>query len=111
MKRKKKAPISFELFKECMEALVKENQYIDQCNKLDIHIFENLYCGSMLVKLMDTLFGGFDNVDWWCYEKDYGKRKDMDVILSDGTIIPSETIEDLYKLICFCADCECILDE
>ncbi len=107
--RKKDAPVSFEQFKACIESIKEENEYVGKCSELGLYIFENLHCEYALVKLLDSLFGGYENVDWWCYEKDYGSRADLDVTIN-GTVVPTETVKDLYKLVCDMHECECVID-
>ena len=109
MKKKRPAPINFNSFKKCMDAIIDENEYVAECSRLNINFFEKLHCEFVLVQLLDQLFGGYGNVEWWCYEKDFGRREEMKVTLHDGTVIPTETVEDLYKFLCFSCEYECNL--
>lgn len=107
--REKEAPVSFEQFKASIRTIKKENEYMGKCSELGLYIFKNLHCEYALVKLLDSLFGGYDKVGWWFYEKDYGSRADLDVTIN-GTVVPTETVEDLYKLVCDMHEYECVID-
>jgi len=49
----------------------------------------------MLEKLMDDKW---NNISWWIYEKDWGRKKNFDY-KNKGKIIPTKTIKNLYDLI------------
>ena len=39
-----------------------------------------------------------DVISWWIYEKDFGRRTDLNMFKKDTEeIIPSNTIEDIYR--------------
>ena len=53
---------------------------------------------TVIGHLIGSIYGkdGSDTFDWWCYEKEWGTRKDITMTDSDNNVM-CETIEDLHQ--------------
>ena len=54
------------------------------------------------IELLEKLSGDrYEYISWWCFEKDFGRRVDINVYERKGEdqIVPTDTAEDLYDLI------------
>lgn len=71
---------------ECLHTNVLEQDWIEYSNVLF----------SKTISLIFTE-AGEDDIDWWLYEKQQDSTLNMKA--KDGTIIPTETIEDLWELV------------
>jgi len=55
---------------------------------------EALKCDDILETIDKELD---DTLEWFCFEKEFGERKDLVMRNADNTIIPSDTIEDIWN--------------
>jgi hypothetical protein len=72
---------------------------LNKLNELDIdfgELFEPLY--SIISHLIGSIYGceGLDVFNWWCFDKEYGIRKDITMKSKNGKIL-CETIEELHQ--------------
>mgnify|MGYP000065486350 FL=1 len=53
-----------------------------------------------IIKVISDIVGD-DNewIEWYIYEKEWGTKEDMEVTDVNNNVVPSETLEDLWKLI------------
>lgn len=58
-------------------------------------------CISLLEKLVNDKF---QTISWWVYEKDFGKRKDINIKINNKTI-QLNTPEELYDYLIKDIDC------
>lgn len=66
-------------------------------------------CGDKLVEAisLDEIISAISDIigdneywiEWYIYEKEWGTKEDVGVADADNNIIPSETLEDLWRLI------------
>lgn len=91
--------INFEVFKEIIEKLESSQERCRAVNRygIDLVNFED-ELQSVISMLIGSIYGneGLETFDWWCYEKDWGKRKDLHMTDSEGNLL-CETIEDLHE--------------
>lgn len=53
-----------------------------------------------IIKTISEIIGDDENwIEWYVYEKEWGIKEDMEVIDENNNVVPSETLEDLWKLI------------
>lgn len=102
--------ISFEQFKSILEKIrdIKdaETQVNNICRNLNYKYKEYAQAGylpnmsSDIITLLEIVLD--DKGEWisyWCWEKDFGRRTDLNVYESDGTVIPMTTIEELWAFL------------
>ncbi|MFM2009861.1 MAG: hypothetical protein RLZZ479_251 [Bacteroidota bacterium] len=91
--------MNLEVFKEVVECLKKQEELFDAFYKLGI---DSLNFIEPLQKANSHLIGavygkeGKDIFEWWCYDKKWGTRKDLQAFDADGKVI-CESIEDLWQ--------------
>ena len=100
-----------ELFIESIEAIKKQMEHDDKFAKFIGEAFPEAHKGTLtpdnqflynaLIKVLQNAF--YDEykhswIEYFIYEKDFGKRKDLKVKKA-GEIIPLDTPEDLYNLL------------
>jgi len=91
--------MNFETFAEIV-ALLKEQSNKEQASYdagIDLINF-NDPIHAAVSHLIGTIYGtdGKDVFDWWCYEKDWGARKDLIMTEVDGTEV-CQTLVDLHE--------------
>lgn len=64
-------------------------------NYFSLSKYESLFLNTMIEAMDDT--NGY--IEWWIYEKDWGKNKKMKVYDENEVELNSKTITDLYYLI------------
>ena len=53
-----------------------------------------------IIKTISEIIGDDENwIEWYVYEKEWGIKEDIEVTDVNNNIVPSETLEDLWKLI------------
>lgn len=53
-----------------------------------------------IIKSVADIVGDDDGwIEWYIYEKEWGTKEDMEVTDINNNVVPSETLEDLWKLI------------
>ena len=90
--------MKFEIFAEIV-SLLKEQSNKEQAAYdagIDLINFNDPIHG-VTSHLIGTIYGseGKDVFDWWCYEKDWGARKDLTMQEADGTEV-CQTLVDLH---------------
>lgn len=90
--------MKFEVFAEIV-ALIKEQsdkEHLAHQTGIDLLEFNNPI-HTAVSHLIGTIYGpeGKDVFDWWCYEKDWGARKDLVMTEADGTEV-CQTLVDLH---------------
>lgn len=91
--------MKLELFKEIVSLLKKQSDDDIAVYKLGIDMINfNDNISSVVSHLIGAYYGveGKETFDWWCYEKDWGKRKDFDMTDADGNIL-CKTIKELHQ--------------
>jgi len=91
--------INFDVFKEIIEKLESSQERCRAINHhgIDLTNFED-ELQSVISMLIGSIYGkeGLETFEWWCYEKDWGKRKETHMSDSDGNLL-CETIKDLHE--------------
>lgn len=108
-----KAPIDFKTFKIIVKTLIEDDEYVSQCARLHINIFEKLHSEDLLVNLVDRLFTPddadkpYDVFSWWCFETDFGRDESM-AWYEDENEVRHElnSIEQIYKYLCENLGCD-----
>lgn len=91
--------MKIEVFKEIVELLKKQNEKDSAVYTLNIDLTEfNSPLQTVISHLIGSIYGreGLDTFDWWCCDKEWGTRTDLEFKLDDGTIL-CETIDDLHQ--------------
>lgn len=91
--------INFEVFKEIIFKLKSsQERFRAVCYYgIDLGNFED-ELQSVVSMLIGSIYGkeGLETFNWWCYEKEWGTRKDLRMTDSSGNVL-CETIEDLHE--------------
>jgi len=90
--------MKLEVFKETINRLKEQNESIDRAYKAGIDLINFLDpIESAVSHLIGSIYGieGKEVFDWWCYEKEWGTRKDFNMTDREGNVM-CETIEDLH---------------
>lgn len=90
--------MKLEVFKEIIALLQEQEHKIDKAYKAEVDLVNFIDPISTVVGLLiGSAFGkdSKETFDWWCYEKEWGTRKDLTMTTADGTAL-CETIEELY---------------
>jgi hypothetical protein len=91
--------MKLEVFKEIIRLLKEQNEKDHTLYKLGLDLIEfTSPLESVISHLISSIYGkdGKETFDWWCYEKEWGSRKDLTMTDKDGIVI-CETVEDLYE--------------
>ena len=91
--------MNFEVFKEVVRLLKEHDEKVNAAYKLNVDLTN--FCdpvSTVVGHLIGSIYGkeGKETFDWWCYEKEWGTRKDLDMRNSDGELL-CDTIEDLHQ--------------
>ena len=91
--------MDIEVFKRVVELLkyAQEKDLAVYKLGIDLDNFNEDY-QEVIGHLIGAYYGsdGKDTFEWWCYDKEFGERKDLAMTNSDGVEI-CETIEDLHQ--------------
>lgn len=53
-----------------------------------------------IIKVIADIVGDDESwIEWYIYEKEWGTKEDMEVTDVNNNVVPSETLEDLWRLI------------
>jgi len=90
--------MTIKVFKEVVKLLKEQNDAIDAAYAAGVDLVN--FCdpvSSAASHMIGALYGieGRETFDWWCYEKEWGTRKDMQMTDVDGTVL-CETVEQLF---------------
>ena len=87
-------------FVNAIMALKRDDNYVDECAKLTINIFEHLEAADVAVRLLETIMNDDgEYISWWMYEKDWGQNDDLNVYDESDNIIELTTPEQLYDFL------------
>lgn len=88
-----------EVFKEVVRLLKDQNEKINSAYKSGVDLI-NFFdpISSAVSHLIGSIYGkeGKETFDWWCYDKEWGTRKDLEMRNSEGDLV-CDTIEDLHQ--------------
>ena len=90
--------MKIKVFKEIVVKLKEQDEILDRVYKTGIDLTNLLDpLQSVVSHLIGSIYGkeGLDTFDWWCYEKEWGTRKDFKMTDKDGNEL-CKTIEDLH---------------
>ena len=107
VKPKEKIP-SIEPLRKGIKAIREHSEKMDRWQKTFDEMFDGypVYQGdwdlvSSIIELLKVIYKektDDDVISWWIYEKDFGRRTDLNMFKPGGEeIIPSNTIEDIYR--------------
>lgn len=92
--------ITFEEFRDYIEQIKKNDEYISKLADLNVNVFENLTTDSLAVNLLEKLTNDESEwISWWIWEKDFGTNEKLKVYDKNNNEIPSTTIKDLWDII------------
>jgi len=91
--------MNLEVFKEVVRLLKEHEENVNAAYKAKVDLIN--FCDSVSTvvgHLIGSLYGkeGKETFDWWCYEKEWGTRKDLEMRNHDGDLL-CDTIEDLHQ--------------
>jgi hypothetical protein len=88
-----------EVFERIVFELKEQQERLDKAYEagIDLIDFTGSY-ESVIAMLIGSIYGmdGRDTFDWWCYEKDFGKRTDLTMTDKDDNEI-CRTIGELHQ--------------
>ena len=100
---------SIDILKIGLEALKEQSKKENRWSKTFHQMFDGLpvYQGSntlhtAIMKILQKVYKDEEDdiIGWWVYEKEFGKRKELNVFeAKTNKVIPTKTIEDLYNYI------------
>jgi hypothetical protein len=99
-----------ETFIKAIEALEKQENYnfefsekLGKCfpNAHSANLLpDNHFLSNILIQILQEEMNDMDNwIEWFCYEKDFGKYEDIKAYDEDGKEIPMSTTEELYNFL------------
>ena len=91
--------MKLEVFIEVVKLLKEQTERDNAVYKLNIDLTEFVSpLQTIITHLIGSIYGkdGSDTFDWWCYEKEWGTRKDITMTDSNNNVM-CETIEDLHQ--------------
>lgn len=100
-------PITFEIFKKAMEAVIDNWRMQEELNqvynkyKRGVEVYD-FVLEDVIVKLLEEILCDKETswISYWLYELDCGKDyRPGSVTEADGTLIPLESLEDLWNLL------------
>ena len=91
--------MNLEVFKEVVRLLKEHEEKIDSAYKSGVDLIN--FCDPIATAvghMIGSLYGkeGQETFNWWCYEKEWGARKDLEMKNSEGELL-CDTIEDLHQ--------------
>ena len=91
--------MNLEVFKEVVRLLKEHEEKGQAAYESGVDLIN--FCdpiSTAVGHMIGSLYGkeGKETFGWWCYEKDWGTRKDLEMRNSDGVLI-CDTIEDLHQ--------------
>lgn len=88
-----------EVFEKIVLKLKEQGESMDKAYKAGIDLISfTVPYESVISMLIGSIYGqeGRDTFDWWCYERDFGKRTDLKMTDKDGNEL-CRTIEELHQ--------------
>ena len=90
--------MTLSVFTEVVRLLKEQEQKVDAAydSGVDLINFTDAY-SAIIAHLIGSIYGkeGKETFEWWCYDKEWGTRKDIKMTNADGIVV-CETIEDLH---------------
>lgn len=88
-----------EVFERIVFELKEQQEKLDKVYEAGIDLID--FTGpyeSVISMLIGSIYGqeGRDTFDWWCYERDFGKRTDLTMTDKNGNEL-CRTIEELHQ--------------
>lgn len=86
-------------FKEIINSLKDSENSIILGKSIGVNLYD--FQDKFINVIFDLLFeiygpDGIEIITWWCYEKNWGTRKDLTMKDKDGNLL-CDTIEDLHN--------------
>lgn len=91
--------MKFEVFNEVINNLKKHNIQQEAAYTAGVDLNDFLYpIHSTVSHLIGSIYGkeGKTTFEWWCYDKNWGTRKDIQMWDSSGNVV-CETAEELWQ--------------
>jgi hypothetical protein len=91
--------MKIEVFRHIVESLKKHSDTVNAAYALEIDLINfNDSISSAVHHLIGAYYGkeGQETFDWWCYEKDWGNRKDLTMTDANGVVL-CESLEELHR--------------
>jgi len=88
-----------QVFIEVIHLIKKQNKKIQDAYNVGVDLIEFYDSNAQAIShLIGAHYGkeGLDIFNWWCYERNFGKRTDLTMTDGDGNIL-CLTIDDLYE--------------
>lgn len=88
-----------EVFEKIVLKLKEQGESMDKAYKAGIDLISfTVPYESVISMLIGSIYGqeGKETFDWWCYERDFGKRTDLKMTDKDGNEL-CRTIEELHQ--------------
>ncbi len=94
--------ITAQRFKQSIEEIRKFNKWIDKLYDAGVDIIDSP-ASSILNEVVELLRiltkDKHDNINWWCYETDFGTNDFAEVTYSDGHVENIDSVEKLYNFL------------
>jgi hypothetical protein len=89
--------MKYELFEQIINKIKESNSRVNQIYSLGVdltQVTDGLH--AVISHLFGAYYGqaGLDWIDWWCYDKEFGKREDINAWDQDN----NEICRNLYEL-------------
>ena len=91
--------MTLEVFKEVVRLLKEQSDRDSAIYKIGVDLSEfESPLQTVVSHLIGSLYGkdGKETFEWWCYEKEWGTKTDLEMTDSEGNLM-CETIEDLHQ--------------
>jgi hypothetical protein len=91
--------MKLEVFKEVIKLLKEQTKKDHSVYKLGLDLMEfNSSFETIISYLLGSIYGkeGKETFDWWCYDKEWGTKKDFHMYDANNNII-CETVEELHQ--------------
>ena len=73
--------------------MISKEMFVETIKALEI---ESEHYEYIIVKLLEKIFNDNDLIDWWIYEKDFGRNFQKGDLISNGKKIDLSTAEKFY---------------
>lgn len=94
--------IDLRRFKQSIEQVQQFNKWINNLYDAGVDIIGSP-ASSILNETIELLRiltkDKYDNINWWCYETDFGTNDLTEITYSDGRVKKIDTIEKLYDFL------------
>ena len=94
--------IKTQRFKQSIEKIREFSRWIDKLYDAGVDIIDSP-ASSILNEVVELLRiltkDKYDNINWWCYETDFGTNDFVEVAYDDGHVEKIDTVEKLYNFL------------